>query len=266
MERRLVRVGPSRSKNDNFRRVVVKGNPQDILLFSCGFQAPDDKTFPRFRRKGSKYDGTWYFGYNPCKWHWRGGECNKTNMAAICRWPTGGNKSDEFRSIGNGNPRCTIRHDAVHLKYIISDGEYRSRSSTVILKCDEDKVHQNDAKFLVTNEDSNWRFELYHKHACGIPPDIPGGGNPAGYVAVSVVFGCLFLVFAGCLVRGKYNTNNNTNNNNNGNNEGDDDDERRPLPDHETMIYNTFGEPNLESRSRPVPIPNIRNKNQATFA
>ena len=28
-------------------RVVVKGNPQEILLFSCGFQAPDDKTFPR---------------------------------------------------------------------------------------------------------------------------------------------------------------------------------------------------------------------------
>ena len=28
-------------------RVVVKGNPQDILLFSRGFQAPDDKTFPR---------------------------------------------------------------------------------------------------------------------------------------------------------------------------------------------------------------------------
>lgn len=21
------------------------------------------------------------------------------------------------------------------------------------------------------------RFELYHKHACGIPPDIPGGGK-----------------------------------------------------------------------------------------
>lgn len=25
---------------------VVKGNPQDILLFSYSFQAPDDKTFP----------------------------------------------------------------------------------------------------------------------------------------------------------------------------------------------------------------------------
>ena len=28
-------------------RVVVKANPQDILLFSCGFRALDDKTFPR---------------------------------------------------------------------------------------------------------------------------------------------------------------------------------------------------------------------------
>ena len=27
--------------------VVVKENPQEILLFSCGFQAPEDKTFLR---------------------------------------------------------------------------------------------------------------------------------------------------------------------------------------------------------------------------
>ncbi|PFX34820.1 Retrovirus-related Pol polyprotein [Stylophora pistillata] len=36
----------NRGKKDE-EKVVVKGNPQDILLSSCGFQAPDGKTFPR---------------------------------------------------------------------------------------------------------------------------------------------------------------------------------------------------------------------------